>query len=91
MQVNAAVVDNHVLHLLSSDAQAKPHTSLITRIFGCHHAYMGRPITAGRQTYRACVDCGARRKFNSDTWQMEGPYYFFIDPNVTRWWNIARS
>ena len=76
MQVNAAIVDNHVLHLLSSTAQAKPHTSLFTRIFGCRHAYMGRPITAGRETYRACVDCGAHRQFNTDTWQMEGPYYF---------------
>ena len=76
MQVNAAIVDNHLLHLMSSDEKAKPHTSLFTRIFGCHHAYMGRPTTAGRKTYRTCVDCGARRQFNTDTWQMEGPYYF---------------
>lgn len=76
MQINAAIVDDHLLHLMSSGKQAKPQTSLFTRIFGCHHTYMGRPITSGRKTYRACVDCGARRQFNIDTWQMEGPYYF---------------
>lgn len=76
MQVNAAIIDNHALHLMSSDEQAKSQISLFTRIFGCHHASMGRPITAGRKTYRACVECGARRQFNTNTWQMEGPYYF---------------
>ena len=76
MQANAATADNHLLHLMSSDEQTKPDTGLFTRIFGCRHAYMGRPTTAGRETYRACVECGARRQFNTDTWQMEGPYYF---------------
>lgn len=46
------------------------------RLFGCWHKNMGRPITSGGETYRACLDCGARRPFDTNAWNMYGPYYY---------------
>jgi len=51
-------------------------SGLITRLFGCWHAHMTVPITSGCETYRACVDCGARRRFDTHRWIVYGRYYF---------------
>ena len=46
------------------------------RVFGCWHREMSRPFTLGGQSYRACVDCGARRSFDTKNWKMVGAYYY---------------
>ncbi|HKQ52193.1 MAG TPA: hypothetical protein VJT74_07495 [Pyrinomonadaceae bacterium] len=46
------------------------------RIFGCWHREMSRPFTHGGQSYRACLDCGARRTFDTVNWKMVGAYYY---------------
>ena len=46
------------------------------RVFGCWHREMSRPFTLGGQTYRACLDCGARRTFDPHKWEMVGAYYY---------------
>jgi len=38
--------------------------------------HMGRPISGDGETYRACLDCCARRRFDPERWLMYGPYYF---------------
>ncbi len=43
---------------------------------GCFHRHKSRPFTLGRMTYRICTDCGARRRFDLDGWEMYGPYFF---------------
>jgi len=43
---------------------------------GCFHWHKSRPFTTGRMTYRVCTDCGARRRFDLDRWEMYGPYFF---------------
>lgn len=50
--------------------------SLLVRLFGCPHTNMGLPITLGGETYCACLDCGARRRFDTNSWSMRGPYHF---------------
>ncbi|HEV7860806.1 MAG TPA: hypothetical protein VGO91_19455 [Pyrinomonadaceae bacterium] len=45
-------------------------------VFGCWHTEMGRPQTQGEETYRACLGCGARRRFDPESWQMSGEFYF---------------
>ncbi len=45
------------------------------RIFGCWHMNMSRPFTISQQTYRMCLNCGARRVFDVQQWKMVGPYY----------------
>lgn len=49
---------------------------LLTRIFGCWHTEMGRPLTHGSETYRACLGCGASRRFDTTRWEMVGDYYY---------------
>ena len=46
------------------------------RVFGCWHREMSRPLTLGGQSYRACLDCGARRAFDTQSWTMVGAYYY---------------
>lgn len=75
MTVNAATLEGQI-HNHSVDWSYKPIVSLMTRIFGCWHLHMGWPITAGSKTYRACLDCGARRRFDPDSWTTHGPFYF---------------
>ena len=47
----------------------------LRRIFGCRHKKMSSPITRDNQTYSTCLDCGARRRFDTMKWKLTGPYY----------------
>ena len=49
---------------------------MITRVFGCWHSEMSRPFTRDGESYRACLECGARRDFNPTKWEMVGAYYY---------------
>jgi hypothetical protein len=37
---------------------------------------MGRPFTLAGETYRVCLGCGAHRRFDTESWNTYGPYYF---------------
>jgi hypothetical protein len=43
---------------------------------------MSRPFTRGEETYRVCLDCGARRDFDAASWEMVGDYYY-VKPSAT--------
>jgi hypothetical protein len=45
-------------------------------LFGCWHKRMSRPVTRNRVTFRSCIDCGARRKFDVERFQTMGPFYY---------------
>jgi hypothetical protein len=53
----------------------------LTRVFGCWHSEMSRPFTRDGESYRACLDCGARRQFDSMKWEMVGAYYYDAPKN----------
>jgi hypothetical protein len=53
----------------------EPAKYLVTRVFGCWHLKLTRPITHDNEAYRACIRCGMRRAFNLETWHAEGPFY----------------
>jgi hypothetical protein len=63
MTVNAATMEGHIRNE-GFDSSFKPLVSFLSRIFGCWHVHMGWPITASGETYRTCLDCGARRRFD---------------------------
>lgn len=46
------------------------------RIFGCWHVNMSRPFSRENETYRTCVACGARRRFDLGQWEMVGSFYY---------------
>ena len=50
--------------------------SVAARVFGCWHLKLSLPITREGETYRTCVECGARRRFDTERWEMAGQYYY---------------
>lgn len=40
---------------------------LFGKLFGCWHKRLSRPFTKRNVSYRACLHCGARRRFNTHT------------------------
>ena len=53
------------------------------RLFGCWHLKLSLPFTRGNETYRTCVTCGARRRFDLDQWIMVGGFYYPEQNSVT--------
>lgn len=45
-------------------------------LFGCQHKEMSRPFSRQGETYRVCINCGARRQFDEKTWISTGHHYF---------------
>ena len=50
-------------------------TGVLRRIFGCWHLQMSLPFTRDNDTYRTCISCGARRRFDLERWAMVGDFY----------------
>ncbi len=48
----------------------------LTKLFGCRHKEISRPFSIQGQAYRTCLDCGARRQFNLNRWEMQGHFYY---------------
>ncbi len=49
---------------------------IMGKLFGCWHKDLSRPFTTKRTTYRACLDCGARREFDTQNFKTSGPFYY---------------
>jgi hypothetical protein len=45
-------------------------------LFGCWHKRLTRPFTSEHVSYRACLDCGARKKFDTQDFRTFGPFYY---------------
>lgn len=51
-------------------------------LFGCWHNNLSRPFTnKKRLSYRACMECGARKQFDTRSFKTSGPFYY--PPKVT--------
>lgn len=49
---------------------------LFTSLFGCWHKRLTRPFTNRNASYRACLNCGARKKFDAENLKTFGPFYY---------------
>ena len=49
---------------------------ILGKLFGCWHKELTKPITSRRSTYRACLECGARREFDTNEFRSTGPFYY---------------
>lgn len=49
---------------------------LIAKLFGCGHRDLSRPFGQGKATYRTCLQCGARKQFNTETLETYGGFYY---------------
>jgi hypothetical protein len=45
------------------------------KIFGCGHGNLSRPFSHGKAAYRSCLQCGARKQFNTQTLETFGKFY----------------
>ena len=48
----------------------------VASVFGCWHKRLTRPISDKNMSYRACLDCGARKRFNAEEFKTTGPFYY---------------
>jgi len=46
------------------------------KLFGCWHQRLSRPFTIGRDSYCACLQCGARKQFDTQTLQTFGSFHY---------------
>lgn len=49
---------------------------LIGRLFGCNHRDLSRPFTREKVSYRSCLGCGARKKFDAESLVTYGSFYY---------------
>jgi hypothetical protein len=45
-------------------------------VFGCWHTSLTRPFVSGDVAYRACLHCGARKPFDTESLQTYGSFHF---------------
>lgn len=66
---------------LETKSQLNSIGYFVSRLFSCWHIKMSRPFTHERETYRTCLRCGMRRKFDVEKWKSIGRYY---SPTIER-------
>ena len=49
---------------------------VFSKWFGCWHNELSRPFSNVKESYRACLNCGARRHFNTETLKTFGAFYY---------------
>jgi hypothetical protein len=54
----------------------KSLATLHVRIYGCQHRDLSRVFTRSEKHYRACMKCGAQRRYDIQKMKMFGPFYF---------------
>ena len=58
---------------------------IMGKIFGCWHKRLTRPFTNQKASYRACLECGALKRFDTNTLRTVGPFYYppVISPTIS--------
>ncbi len=49
---------------------------LFASLFGCWHKRLTRPFTSNKDTYMACVECGARKKVDAKNFKVSRAFYY---------------
>ncbi len=49
---------------------------LFGKIFGCWHRDLSRPFSSKKGSYRACLECGARKEFDISNFKTLGTFYY---------------
>jgi hypothetical protein len=78
MQTAQAILSHHSnSRPVEASGFGRVLTGWLTRLFGCWHTEMSRPVTLRSSgTARVCLGCGARRPFDTVRWEMVGAYYY---------------
>ena len=46
------------------------------KLFGCWHKELTRPFTTKKGSYRSCLNCGARKEFDTKNFKTLGTFYY---------------
>ncbi len=46
------------------------------KMFGCWHGHLSRPFTSEKESYRVCLECGARKHFDAQTLKTFGSFHY---------------
>jgi len=57
---------------------------LLASLFGCRHKRLTRPFTNDKNSYMACVECGARRKFDAQNFKVSRTFYYPLITGIDR-------
>ena len=49
---------------------------IMGKIFGCWHKQLSRPFTNQKSSYRACLNCGALKHFDTETLKTYGAFHY---------------
>jgi hypothetical protein len=49
---------------------------LFGKMFGCWHKRLSRPFTTKKESYRVCLECGARKHFDAQTLKTFGSFHY---------------
>ena len=50
---------------------------IFKRLVWCRHSHMSRPYTVNDEPYRTCLECGARRRLNMQSWWTKQYAHYF--------------
>ena len=45
-------------------------------LFGCWHKRLTRPFTTDKDTYMACLECGARKRVDTKSFKVSRAFYY---------------
>lgn len=49
---------------------------LLAQLFGCWHKQISRPFTIEKDSYQACLRCGARKPFDTKNLKTYGSFHY---------------
>ena len=74
-----AILDQGIIAksiLERTDGEFGKEIGVLSTLFGCWHKNLSRPFTNKNASYRACLQCGARKKFDTKTLKTSGKFHY---------------
>ena len=70
----------------SNDRVFGEKIGIMGKLFGCWHKELSRPFSNRKSSYRACLNCGAMKRFDTENLKTFGPFYYppVVSPDARR-------
>jgi len=76
--MQAVLEQNHIVELgkIQTEKTFGTKIGLVVKLFGCWHKQLSRPFTNNKSSYRTCLCCGARKRFDTQNLKTFGSFYY---------------
>ncbi|HEY0658014.1 MAG TPA: hypothetical protein VGD05_06055 [Pyrinomonadaceae bacterium] len=76
--MQAVLEQNHTGESVTTQTENEfgARIGLVGKLFGCWHKQLSRPFTNNQSSYRTCLNCGARKRFDTQNMKTVGPFYY---------------